>query len=51
MFASRMTHRRPVQFAQRSVRHNLTVSVDHLDLQMRKDAADRADTRFDRLIA
>jgi hypothetical protein len=40
----------PVQFAQRSARHHLTVSIDDLDLQMRMDAADRGDPRFGRLI-
>jgi len=32
-------------------RHDLTVSIDDFDLQMRMDAADRADAPIERLIA
>jgi hypothetical protein len=39
------------KFARRSARHDLTVSIEDLDLQMRMDAADRADAPLDRLIA
>jgi hypothetical protein len=39
------------KFARRSARHDLTVSIDDLDLQMRMDAADRADAPLDRRIA
>jgi hypothetical protein len=39
------------KFARRSARHDLTVSIDDLDLRMRMDATDRADTPLDRLIA
>ena len=39
------------KFARRSARHDPTVSIDDLDLQMPMDAADRADAPLDRLIA
>jgi hypothetical protein len=38
-------------FARRSVRHDLTVTMDDLDLQMRMQAADRADAPVDRRVA
>ncbi len=49
MLASRMTRRRPYKFARRSARHDLTVSIDNLDVHMGMDAADRADAPLGRL--
>jgi hypothetical protein len=46
-----MTRRRLYKFARRSARHDLTVSIDDLDVQMGMDAADRADASLGRLIA
>lgn len=46
-----MMCRRPYKIAQRSARRDLTVSIDDLDLQMRMNAADRANASLGRLIA
>jgi len=51
MFAPRMTCRRVYKIRLRSVRHDLTVSIEDLDLQVRMGAADRADAPLDRPIA
>jgi hypothetical protein len=41
----------PREFARRSARHDLTATIDDLDLQMRMQAAGRADAPLDRRIA